>query len=238
MPEADVSEERIGTVDAVVFDLDDTLIDWWGSIRRCLGALADDDVVDALLAHCRAECWQVRPGTDGHVWHRNTWALHERRERLWPAALPWLEPDELATLMQRFHDQLWVGFFPDAVPTLDALVGRHRLAVMSNNHHLPAEVQRLGLHDWIDAAVVAPEPKPDPLGFLEVCDVLGTDPSRTAYVGDSVRADALGALESGLLPVWIDRWDDPWPDRPPTVRRISSLTELTGLVEPARPDPA
>lgn len=218
-------------VDAVVFDLDDTLIDWWGSVRTCLERFADDEVIDALLAHCRAECWQVRPGTADHVWHRNTWMLHERRDELWPVALDWLDPAELELLLKRFDEELWVGFFPDAVPTLDALAHSHRLAVLSNNHHLPSEVERLRLHDWIELAVTATtQPKPHPWAFDRVCRLLGTEARQTVYVGDSIKSDALGALGAGLVPVWLDRWGDPWPDRPAEVLRITSLAELPALL--------
>lgn len=218
-------------VDAIVFDLDDTLIDWWGSVRRCLERFADDAVIDALLEHCQAECWQVRPDRPGWVWHRNNWMLHERRHELWPRALDWLDPAELELLLVRFDDELWVEFFPDAVPTLDTLAQSHRLAVLSNNHHLPSEVERLRLHDWFEVAVAATStPKPDPAAFGQVCRLLGTEPARTAYVGDSIRSDALGARSAGLVPVWLDRWGDPWPDRPAEVLRITTLAELPELL--------
>ncbi len=220
-------------VDAVVFDLDDTLIDWWGSVQRCLASFAGDEVVDALLEHCRSHCWQIRPGTSDHVWHRNNWMIHELRHELWPSALDWLDTGEVDLLLTQFDDELWVGFFPDAVPALDQLAQTHRLAVLSNNHHLSSEVERLRLHDWIEVALTAhPEPKPHPSAFMAICDQLGTEPSRTAYVGDSIKSDALGALGAGLVPIWLDRWDDPWSDRPSAVHRVTSLAELPALLAP------
>ena len=38
-------------------------------------------------------------------------------------------------------------------------------------------------------------------------------------------ADAEGALGAGLGPVWLNRWNDPWP-LPRGVVRITSLSEL------------
>jgi putative hydrolase of the HAD superfamily len=47
--------------------------------------------------------------------------------------------------------------------------------------------------------------KPDPATFLEACRRLGTQPERTAYVGDELDVDALGAVGAGLLGIWVDR---------------------------------
>jgi putative hydrolase of the HAD superfamily len=228
-----VREVQVTKIDGVLFDLDDTLIDWWGSVTACLERFADLDVIDMLLQHTRDEWWERRPGT-AHVWHRNTWALHQYRHEVWPAALPHLDRSALAALLDEFDRALWVDFFDDAIPTLDLLVASStlRLGVLSNNHLLPEETVRLRLDHWFDVLVAAEQHqvKPHPDAFLRGCRALGTAPERTVYVGDSVRADALGALGAGLVPVWIDRWDDPWPDRPGEVHRIGALAELPALL--------
>jgi HAD superfamily hydrolase (TIGR01549 family) len=221
----------VSEIQAIAFDLDDTLIDWWGSWTRCVESMANDRVVEALADHLRTECWQLRPGTDDFVWHRNTWMVHSHRHELWPAALPWLSADEVTTILDRFDDELWVAFFPDTIGTLEHLTGRYTLGVLSNNPHLPDEVDRLRLDRWFDVALVAsPEPKPHPAPFLATCERLGSVPSRTIFVGDSVKADVLGAHAAGLVPVWVDRWGDPWTDRPDDVHRIGGLDELPSLL--------
>jgi putative hydrolase of the HAD superfamily len=47
--------------------------------------------------------------------------------------------------------------------------------------------------------------KPDPRVFAEACRRLGTPRGRTAYVGDELDVDAVGAVEAGLVGVWLDR---------------------------------
>lgn len=47
--------------------------------------------------------------------------------------------------------------------------------------------------------------KPDPRVFAEACRRLGTEPARTAYVGDELDIDALAAVQHGLVGVWLDR---------------------------------
>lgn len=213
-------------VEAVLFDLDDTLIDWWGSLRRALSAVVDDSDTDLLVEHVRRTCWETHPEHD-FVWHRNTWMLWEHRNDIWDEVLGHRHPDERRLTLKRFEEELWVGFFPDVVPALDRLVDRTRLAVLSNNVHIGREASRLRLHDWFEFAM---HPtlgfKPEPVAFTEACDRLGIEPHRVAYVGDSVRADALGAAAAGLVPVWLDRWNDDWSTRPAEVRRVASLDEL------------
>ena len=154
----------MAAVDAVVFDLDDTLVDWRTSVHRTAAEIAGEDLADRLLAWAEEHTWVRR---DGIVVARNTWQMAEFAEQTWPAALPELDADELALVLKRFRAELWVSFFPEVVPTLDQLVDRHRLALLSNNPYLHAEVHRLRLHDWFEVAIDLPrdQTKPDPLAF-------------------------------------------------------------------------
>ena len=58
----------------------------------------------------------------------------------------------------------------------------------------------------IDSTTVAVA-KPDPAIFTPALDVLGTDPSRTLYIGDTVHADVLGATRAGMPVVQLDPLD-------------------------------
>lgn len=216
------------SIDAVLFDLDDTLVDWSGSIRATVADVAGDDLADRLLAWAAQHVWVRR---DDVVVMRNTWQLFELADDTWPRALADVDPDEWALALKRFREELWVGFFADVVPCLDVLVDRHRLGLLSNNPHIHAEVTRLRLHDWFETAVELPRDivKPHAEAFRRGCAAVGADPFRTVYVGDSISADAEGAAAAGLISVWLDRHDDPWT---PTdgVHRISSLAELPSLL--------
>ena len=58
----------------------------------------------------------------------------------------------------------------------------------------------------IDSTTVAVA-KPDPAIFSPALDVLGTDPARTLYIGDTVHADVLGAGRAGMPVVQLDPLD-------------------------------
>lgn len=218
-------------VDVVVFDLDDTLIDWWGSWTACVADFAPIEVQEALTQHVRRHCWEHRPDHRGQIWHRNTWQVFEHRHELWPRALPTWSASSVADLVSDFERRLRVEFFDEVIPTLDLLARQHRLAVLSNNVHLPDEAERLGLDRWFEVCMVAePFSKPHRRAFLDACIRLGSTPANTWYVGDSIRADALGAHQAGLVPVWVDRFGDQWNDRPAGVHRVESLAELVTLL--------
>ncbi len=46
--------------------------------------------------------------------------------------------------------------------------------------------------------------KPDPALFRHACEVLGSEPARTAMVGDRYERDVLGAHDAGLFTVLVD----------------------------------
>jgi len=200
----------VAKVDAIAFDLDDTLTDWWTGIGRAAAAVGAPEIRDRV----REQTWIT---SDGVVVDRHHWrVLHE------PARFM---PDELVA---PFLEALDPPLFDDAIPALEALRGRALLALLTNNPYGADVLDRHGLHvDVFDSVVVADPAvrKPNPGAFAPLADALGLAPSEIAYVGDSVRADAEGALGAGLRPVWLNRWNDPWP-LPPGVVSIASLSEL------------
>jgi len=220
-------------VEAVVFDLDDTLVDWRTSVLRAATEAAGPDVAERLVEWAESNVWRRR---DGIVVARDTWKLVEYAEITWAAALPDLDEADLALAIKRFRADLWIAFFPDVVPALDDLVQTHRLGVLSNNPYLELEVARLRLHDWFEVAVSLPreEMKPDRRAFDRTLAALGTQATRTVYVGDSIAADVEGALGAGWVAVWLDRHHDGWT-APPAVHRIRSMTELGPLLDSLSP---
>ena len=62
----------MAAVDAVVFDLDDTLVDWHTSVHRTASEVAGEDLADRLLAWAEEHTWVRR---DGIVVARNTWQM-------------------------------------------------------------------------------------------------------------------------------------------------------------------
>jgi FMN phosphatase YigB (HAD superfamily) len=195
---------------AVAFDLDDTLTDWWTGIGEAALAVGAPEIRDRV----RDMTWIRR---DGIVTNRRHWrVLHE------PATFM----DD--GLVESFLEALDPPLFDDVIPTLEALRGRVKLALLTNNPYGADVLDRHGLHiDVFDSVVVADPSvrKPNPLAFAPLLEALGLAAGEIAYVGDSVDADVEGALGAGLRPIWLNRWHDAWP-LPPGVVSIASLSEL------------
>ena len=110
---------------------------------------------------------------------------------------------------------------PGALDVLTALRERGcKLGLVTNGfaetHH--DKIDRLGLRERMDAFFLADEVgmvKPDPELFRHACRVLGSEPARTAMVGDRYGRDVVGAHEAGLFTVLIDVHAIPIPDGAP-----------------------
>ena len=96
-----------------------------------------------------------------------------------------------------------------------------------------AKLKRLGLMAYVDYIVTSEEAgveKPEP-GLFQLCvQKAGCAPRECAFVGDSLKIDALGARDAGLNAFWLC----PQPDSeavPDGVTRIRALGELPALLE-------
>lgn len=243
---SEVPAGGLGGVSAVLFDIDDTLVDF--------GASAAAGLVDLLGAAVAAR--EGLPAT----WH----ALTERHyprflagevafsemqiermvELLAWAGLPVPDRDGLLALEARRQAEMTRHYrlFDDVRPCLDALTGR-RIGVVSNSDgpHQRAKLAAVGLADAFEVVVISGEvghPKPDPRIFVEACRRLDLPPAAVAYVGDRPDIDAEGAAAAGLHGVWLDRTRAATAARPssptgPPVTVITGLDQLPGLLAAA-----
>jgi putative hydrolase of the HAD superfamily len=56
--------------------------------------------------------------------------------------------------------------------------------------------------------------KPDRRAFHHACELLGSTPAQTVYVGDHLEVDAIGARRAGLRAIWLRRGPGDFPDAP------------------------
>ncbi|MFD5324109.1 HAD family hydrolase [Streptomyces sp. NPDC127092] len=226
------------TIRAVLWDIDDTLFDYaradHDGMRAHLTAegLVDGyDSVDQALAR-----WKEL--TVLH-WRRfeagGVDFLEQRRERVRDfLGLPVLTATEADDWFERYlahYEAAW-ELFPDTVPVLDLLARDYRHGVLSNSsiRNQDHKLRALGVRDRFEAVVCAAElgvAKPAAEAFHAACAALGLAPEQVAYVGDQPDIDARGAVEAGLLGVWLDRADS---GGRPELTRITGLHQLPGVL--------
>jgi putative hydrolase of the HAD superfamily len=232
-------------IDTVLFDLDDTLHDdtaaYRAAARTVAETIAHEHGIDAQAladAYERAAMAFWSSLSADHL----TLAIEDQRERMWHEALcavglddPGLAPRCADGYVRARADVLELS--PGALDVLMALRDRGcKLGLVTNGfaatHH--EKIDRLGLRDRMDAFFIADEVgmiKPDPELYRHACRVLGSEPARTAMVGDRYARDVLGAHEVGLFTVLIDvhgiaiPTDGPRPDAV-----VASITDVSRVL--------
>ena len=140
--------------------------------------------------------------------------------------------DILDTAARRFRDDVRSHAFEDTLPALDCLRDAgYRLGVISNaTHDLPDGLERLGLASHFEATTYSWEAgaeKPDPRIFRTALSRMGVEADRAVHVGDSYRADIVGARRGGLTPILLQREGGPERD----CLTVRSLLEVPDLLE-------
>ncbi|WP_327408864.1 HAD family hydrolase [Streptomyces sp. NBC_01281] len=230
------------SIDAVVWDIDDTIFDYTAADRAGMrGHLAAEGLLDGYTSVEQALA-RWREITDAQ-WARfsagETDWQGQRRDRVRVFLGERLSDADADAWFDRYvthYESAW-ALFPDVLPVLDSLVGSHRHAVLSNSSLLVQDrkLRVLGVHDRFESILCAAElgvSKPAAAAFHAACDALRLPPHCVAYVGDHPEIDGRGAAEAGLLSVWIDRdGAHSAADGPPTgPHRIASLAELPSLL--------
>ncbi len=127
------------------------------------------------------------------------------------------------------HD---VSFYEDVFPVLDQLKPLYKLGSISNGN---ASAGLTPLNDYFDYYLNASDVmarKPDIRIFKHFCDQLGIAPEQCLYVGDDPVYDVVGARESGMQTVWVNRDTLSWPEElEPAQAEISDLYQLLDLVD-------
>ncbi|TNY35713.1 HAD family hydrolase [Thermomonospora catenispora] len=221
-------------VKAVLWDFDDTILDYSSSDRAgIMRHLAAEGLPCDEEAFAR---W--RSVTDREFARFLAGELtfqEQRRERaraMTGAPLSDAEADAWFARYLAFFEETCTAF-PDVVPALDALPHRHAILSNSSTAHQERRLASLGLRDRFEVLLCTDEigrAKPHPSAFLAACDILGLSPEQVVYVGDKLDVDALGARDAGLHGVWLDRSGSAVP-LPDGVHRITSLAELPALLQ-------
>jgi putative hydrolase of the HAD superfamily len=207
-------------VRAVLFDLDDTLLDYSGGVDGCWSAAC---AAVALPDGCAAEMLAAALAAE----RRRFWSdpVRHARERVdmlgaWrkiaAAALEAVGVPSAglaAALAEDFaaRRRAAMRLFPDALPCLDALRARGvRLALVTNGDAAMQrdKVARFDLARWFDAIVIEGElgcGKPDPAVYRHALRAIEAPERAAAMVGDHLDWDVRAPQALGLRGIWIDR---------------------------------
>lgn len=223
-------------IDAVLFDLDDTLVDHRGAADRGLRTwlagmgLADD----AATLEEHVERWFLLEARHYERYQRGELThLEHRRVRIrgflpgWDLADDALADDTFAGFLACYQSA-WRAFSDAADALRSAKAAGLAVGILTNGERSIQEskVRRTGLAGLgvpVFASSHLPAAKPDPRSYHAACRALGVPPSRCVMVGDSVTNDVHGAERAGLHGVLLDRHGR----HGRTAARVRRLADLT-----------
>jgi putative hydrolase of the HAD superfamily len=236
------------TLQAVLFDLDGTLMDHDAArVAGLRGHLAEwlPGAQASELARLD-EQWRVLEARHYDEYAAGRCSMQEQRRRrvrgMHEALGRELGSDEAAdewfgAYLEHYRAE-WSAF-EDAVPALEALVAANpeiRLAVVTNGEGEAqrAKLRAIGLAERFPLLVASGEvgvAKPDAAIFALACERLEVEPARAAHVGDRLDLDAHGAAAAGLRGIWLARpgasASAPTPAAATGIATISTLHELS-----------
>lgn len=231
---------------AILFDLDDTLVDDTGDVGRLWREVTAEaarrlDGVDAeavLAAVERVRTWYWSDAERHRQGRRDLGAATRGIVREAFAGLG-LDAPGLADWVAdeyRARRDAALRIFPGAVETLEAVRRRGvRTALLTNGAAVPqrAKIDRFDLARHFDRIFIEGEfghGKPHPSVYRAALDDLGAAPGDSWMVGDNLEWDVAAPQRLGLFAIWIDHRGDGVPAdsgvRPDRIiRQVSELLD-------------
>lgn len=222
-------------IEAITFDLDDTLWDIWPVAERAEQLLHDWLATRYPRIPERFTPLELRE-LCSEIAANRPWIAHDRtllrKEALRLAAqqADYTEFDVEGAFSVYFIARNAVEPFAEVRPTLERLARRYTLASLSNGN---ADLRLIGLDDLFSISLNAIEvgaAKPEPLMFEEICRLLGTRPGQIVHVGDDPEHDVRGGQNAGFRTVWVNRTGRAWPGGTPADAEIGALAELEAVL--------
>ncbi|MDP9023872.1 MAG: HAD-IA family hydrolase [Candidatus Eremiobacteraeota bacterium] len=228
-------------IEAVLFDLDDTLHDdtlaYKSAAEEVAWEVAAEHGIDALklknayIAQAEGFWKQLDASSLSKK-------LESIRAELWRAAL--IEVgihDEVAARQAAVnynrYRKKYFKLFPGAVDLLRMLRTRDvKLGLVTNGFSVThrEKIALLQIGEYFDAIFIADEVgmiKPDPLLFAHACQKLERAPAVSAMVGDRYERDIRGAQRAGLFTVWMNIHGATLPpDAPAPGATVDTIVEV------------
>lgn len=197
-------------IKAVIFDLDQTLLDREASMQPCLLELYQRyNSSDAPFERFRQRFKALDQFGYGGKEHLFKVLVEEFQLRAKPQ-----------TLIREFRAKAWrhCQLFDDAEVVLQALRSEgYKLAIITNGSRQSqrAKLRSTGLLSQVDVVLISGEEgikKPHPAIFERGAARLKVDVRDCIFVGDNPRTDMMGAKQVGMKAIWVERRGRTWTE--------------------------
>lgn len=221
-------------IKAVIFDLDNTLVDFMAMKRQAIAA-AIDSMIDAGLGLTREEAqaridaiYQERGIEFQNVFDQLLYDVFQKVDyKILSAGIIAYRRAREAALVP----------YPHVNMTLVSLVKRGiKLAVISDAPGREAWLRLcyLNFHHMFDHVITFDDTgqrKPSPIPFLKALELLHVQPHETIMVGDWAERDVVGAAQVGMVTVFA-RYGDTFGTIESNAKYdINDVSELLGVID-------
>lgn len=228
--------KALAPIQVLSFDLDDTLYD-----NTPVLLAAEQAMLQSLQQQLQPELhrpldywsqlrWQLGQQTPEIRHDIGRWRLLGIEAGLLQLGLAECEAGEIA---DRAYQAFWqarsrIQIQPEVRQLLEQLASRYQLIAITNGN---ACIQRMGLGDLFQFSLQAGpdgKMKPFPDLFLAAAKRLQIPPQQILHIGDSHRADVMGALTAGCQAAWLDHHQSSVNVLPHI--RFTQLSQLANLL--------
>lgn len=217
-------------IKAVLFDLDDTLLDRDASLAYFIEQQYERfrSVFDGLPKNVFVERF-IELDMHGHVLKEEVYP--QIVSELGLTGISW---QELMTDYRSRFDQYCINL-PGLENMLQTLVEQNRSLGIITNGPSPFQqqkIQAMGIADYFSVILVSAEEgvhKPNPEIFQRAANRLGVKPNEAIFVGDNPKADVEGAQGFGMKAIW--KRAEHWGACPTADAVCDSLGQIPVIVQ-------
>ncbi len=226
--------------DAVLFDLDGTLVSERAGVERaraCVAALVRENghnVSDAQYSQAAQNAIDEALAANHGSWP----ATFSRQEAIRRALVAVNVPTKLALPCEQVYKRERLAnleLLPNALEILDPLRQRGPLGLITNGNsdEQRDKIRRCALADYFDPVVISDDlgiTKPHPAIFERALAAIGVTAQRAVYIGNSFANDVEGGAAVGLDTIWLDE-----RGAGPPANARHSPTAIIGALRELRP---
>ncbi len=226
--------------EAIIFDIDGTLIDYDYSQFQSLDKLLDiipwnnvsrpptKDVFDYWYKEKNE--FYTRPDSNQINQYDQQKIILENVLANWKIIV---DSTQLTNSLFELYETTWRAY-PDVLECLFNL-NKYKVCIISNGE---SEFQRLkltktGLDKYFSEILISGDikiKKPNPIIYQTMSDRINISLEKCVYIGDRLDFDAIGSSEAGMLGVWLNRKNISGKKVPKSIKTITSLQQLSSLL--------
>ena len=226
--------------EAIIFDIDGTLIDYDYAQYQTMDKLLDIIPWNNSTRPMTKEVFEYWYKEKNEFYTRpdsNKVNQYEQQKIILENVLAnWkiiVDSTQLTNTLFDIYETSWRAY-PDVLECLFKL-NEYKLCIISNGD---SKFQRLkltktGLDRYFSEVLVSGDikiKKPDSKIFQTMSDNINIPLNKCVYIGDRLDFDAIGSSDAGMLGVWLNRKNIIGKKIPKNVKTIASLQQLTPLL--------